>query len=386
MRSAYVHVPFCRHRCGYCNFTLVAGREDLIPRYLAALQRELTALGEPTEVDTLFFGGGTPTLLSPADFSRLTALVTTQFPLAAGAEWSVESNPQDLSCEMCQHLQRLGVTRISIGVQSFDDAKLAALDRDHSSRDVLSAIENARPHFKDLALDLIFAAPGEPLSTWASDLSQAIAAQPDHISTYGLTYERGTRFWSLREHGTLASLAEELEGSMYDLAIDMLTSAGYEHYEVSNFALPNRRCRHNENYWLGGSFFGVGPGAASYLRGTRRVNHRSPFTYVQRLLAGESAEAESETLSPEDCARELLVFAMRRIQGVDREWFLTVSGYNLDQLAGHVLQRYVQLGLMQDNGQVVRLTRRGLMVSDSLWPDLLVSERSVTPHTTKSSE
>ena len=241
-RAAYIHVPFCRHRCGYCNFTLVAGRDDLIEAYLEALERELSSLEVPHEVDTLFFGGGTPTHLPPPQLARLFALVRQWFPLAAGGELSVEANPCDLDQPRAAVLSAAGVTRISLGAQSFQSGKLQLLEREHRADDIQRAFESARQFAQSVSLDLIFGVPGESLANWKRDLERALALQPDHVSTYGLTFEKGTNYWSRLARNELSRLDEDLERQMYELAIDTLTAANFEHYEVSNFArLPQRR-------------------------------------------------------------------------------------------------------------------------------------------------
>ncbi len=294
-RSAYIHVPFCARRCGYCNFTLVAGRDDLVEPYLAAIERELSWLGTPREVETLFFGGGTPTQLHGDHLRRLFETVLAGHPLAAGCEFSVEANPADMSDDSAAILAEYGITRVSLGAQSFNDAKLRALERDHIAADIARAVETLRRHPFDLSLDLIFAAPGETLDDWRNDLAAAIALAPNHISTYGLTFERGTTFWNRRSHGALQQADEEMERAMYETAIDTLTAAGFEHYEVSNFARPGHRCRHNERYWLGEEYFAAGPGAARYVGGVRSTNHRSTTTYIDRVLRGDSPVAEART-------------------------------------------------------------------------------------------
>lgn len=370
-RSAYVHVPFCAHRCGYCNFTLVAGRDELVGPYLDSLTRELALQGPTAEVDTLFFGGGTPTHLGPAELTRLLTTVLRQFPLAAGAELSVEANPIDLDEARLDVLIQHGVTRISLGAQSFDSGKLQLLERDHSAADIVRAFEGARRHVAQVSLDLIFATPGETLDAWQRDLELALQLRPDHVSTYGLTFERGTRFYARQVHGQLAAADEELQRQMYLTGIDRLTGAGLEHYEVSNFARPGARCRHNEVYWTGGAFFAVGPGAARYIDGRREVNHRSTTTYIRRVLAGQSAVAESEQLGPEDAARERLVFGLRRLQGIHLAEFERESGYAATHLGGAALAMHIAAGRLELTAARLRLTREGLLVSDAIWPDLL---------------
>lgn len=370
-RAGYVHVPFCRHRCGYCNFTLVAARDDLVPAYLAAIEQELSWLASPREVDTLFLGGGTPTHLALDQLTQLLECIGRWFPLAGCGEFSVEANPIDVTAEKARLLADHGVTRVSLGVQSFDSAKLERLERDHRRAEILRAWSICRRTFPSVAIDLIFGAPGESCADWARDVESLIQLEPDHVSCYGLTFERGTHFWSRRNRGELAAAEEEVERQMYELAIDRLTSAGWEHYEVSNFARPGHRCRHNEVYWTGGEYYAAGPGAARYVAGTRETNHRSTTTYLRRVLAGESPVAEAETLSGEAKARERLVFGMRRLEGVCRDQFAAETGFKVEELVGAELVRLRELGLVLVTDERIRLTRSGLLISDAIWPKFL---------------
>jgi oxygen-independent coproporphyrinogen-3 oxidase len=359
------------HRCGYCNFTLITGRDDLVARYFVALVTELSWLREQHEVDTLYFGGGTPTYLPPADLGRLCELALEWFPLSAGYEWTVEANPADLDPARVCVLAEFGVNRLSLGSQSFDSQKLAVLERDHTAAEIEQAVAFSRQAGMDVSLDLIFGVPGESLAGWRADLERAVSLNPEHVSAYGLTFERGTQFWSRREHGDLQSIDEALERDMYLAAIERLATAGFEHYEISNFAQPGHRSRHNETYWSGRGYFGAGPGAARYVDGRRQTNHRSTTTYLSRIERGESPVAEEECLGDEQRARESLVFGLRRLEGVSRAEFASRTGFDLDTLAGKEIARFVRLGMLCDDGEQVRLTREGLLVSDSLWPDLL---------------
>ncbi|REJ70583.1 MAG: coproporphyrinogen III oxidase family protein [Planctomycetota bacterium] len=369
-RAAYVHVPFCRHRCGYCNFTLVAGRDDLVEPYLDAIERELAAI-EATEVDTLYFGGGTPTHLDAAALERLLRLVAATFPLANGGELSVEANPADLDSSRVDVLGRSGTTRVSLGGQSFAADKLTLLERDHVADDIAAAVELVCAAGCQVALDLIFAAPGESLGDWQRELQAALELAPEHVSTYGLTFEEGTTFWSRRARGELTEVDEETQRAMYLEAIDRLTDAGYEHYEVSNFARRGCRSRHNEVYWTGRSYHAVGPGAARFVAGRRETNHRSTTTYIKRMLAGASPVAESEQLSGADAARERLVFALRRLEGIDLKRFAAETGCEVAELVGRHLDEHLAAGRLIRERDTLRLSREGLLVSDAIWSDFL---------------
>lgn len=371
-RAAYLHVPFCRHRCGYCNFTLIAGRDDLIDEYLAALEDELAQLVRPREVDTLFFGGGTPSRLSPQQLQRLFAAAQRWFPLAAGGEVSAEANPGDLDDARLDALAAGGLTRLSLGAQSFDGAKLRLLERDHDAEAIRRAVEGARRRGFDVAIDLIFGTPGETLDAWRRDLAAAVALGPDHLSTYGLTFEKGTTFWSRRSRGELTAVDEERERELYLATIDELTAAGFEHYEVSNFARPGKRCLHNETYWAAREYYAAGPGAARYVDGVRETNHRSTTTWLARLRSGRSPTAESETLPPPHRAREALVLGLRRlVDGVECEAFRNEFGYDLLELGGRELRRLLTTGMLQLADGRLRLTREGLLIADWIWSRLL---------------
>jgi oxygen-independent coproporphyrinogen-3 oxidase len=370
-RSAYIHVPFCAHRCGYCNFSLVTDRDDLIDQYLRALEVELRWLIEPREVDTLFLGGGTPSYLLPNKLEKLLQLVKCWFPLAAGAEFTIEANPKDLLTGHEHLLISSGVTRVSLGAQSFNTSKLQALERDHSAGEINKAVEILQTLGVILSLDLIFGAPQETVEIWHQDLTAVLALNPDHISTYGLTFEKGTLFYNRLLHGNLNPVDESVELAMYELAIDRLTAAGFTHYEVSSFARDGQRCLHNEGYWTQRSYFAAGPGAARFINGVRETNHRSTTTYIKRLLAGSSPIAFRERLSPESAAREQAVFGLRRLEGIVLDAFRQRTGFDLSQLLGNSLEYFIDQDLFSLKSGRLKLTRKGLLVSDCLWPKFL---------------
>ncbi|TXT35887.1 MAG: oxygen-independent coproporphyrinogen III oxidase [Planctomycetota bacterium] len=363
-RAAYLHVPFCAHRCGYCDFTLLAGRDDLSGDYLRALEIELRQLERPREVDTLFFGGGTPTHLEPDKLARLLELAREWFTLAPGYEFSVEANPAGLTDEKLRLMADAGVNRVSLGVQSFDEGLLKLLERDHRAADILDAVARLQQRFENVSLDLIFALPGQTLAHWRETLRRAIELQPTHLSTYGLTFEKGTTFWSRREKGAIEQLPNELERDMYAAAMDDLTAAGFEQYEISNFARPGFRCRHNQTYWRALPYFGFGPGAARYLRGRRESNHRSTTTWIKRVFAGQSGVAMSEELTPEHRAREAIVLGLRQLDGIRRDEFQTLTDFDLDALTGETIRDEVAAGRIEDFGDGIRITRAGRFFAD----------------------
>ncbi|MEZ6137101.1 MAG: radical SAM family heme chaperone HemW [Pirellulaceae bacterium] len=378
-RSAYIHVPFCSHRCGYCNFTLIAGRDDLIDAYLQALVLELQrTLVEPQPVDTLFLGGGTPTHLSTAQLERLLTSITTWLKPTRDCEFSCEANPLDCTLLHLQALRTGGVNRLSLGGQSFSDRKLRVLERDHSGDVLLATLDRAAEYFSNISLDLIFAAPEESQFEWQADIAIAARTPIQHLSTYGLTIERGSAFYGRALRSNLAELDEEQQLSMYEHAIDALTAQGWQHYEVSSFAKPDYACRHNQTYWRGAAWWAFGPGAASFLPDAdgamvRAVNHQSTTNYLKRVLGGESAIGESVTLSIEQQIRERLVFGLRQLAGLSLQELGNEFGGEIRSLFEPHLSDFVRRGFLHEQDGQVRLTRRGLFISDSLWPKLLCS-------------
>lgn len=372
-RAVYVHVPFCAHRCGYCDFTLIARRDDLIGDYLASLEREIerTSLPLKPTIETLFFGGGTPTHLSPDELSRLFGVVAQHFHLAPDAEVSVEANPLDLTDEKIKRLAELGVNRISLGVQSFSSDALKILERDHQPDQIRDVVRRLESNFNNISFDLIFGVPGQSLENWRDTLQQAIDLKPTHLSTYGLTFEHGTAFWTRRERGEMANIPEDLERDEYALAMEMLPAAGYEQYEISNFAQAGFECRHNHVYWSGDEYWAFGPGAARYLHGRRETNIRSVLGWLARLESGRSPVADEEELTAEHRARELVYLGLRRNRGVDREQFRSKTGFDLDQLFHQTIEQQAQLGFLHSDEKVIRLTKEGRFVADRVVMEFL---------------
>lgn len=371
-RAAYIHVPFCAHKCGYCDFASVAGEDARRDIFLRALAAEIDAvLPGPRSVRTLFVGGGTPTYLTALQLRTLLELLNTWFDPHALDEFTVESNPNTLDAEKVRILADHGVNRVSLGAQSFHPHLLQQLERNHDPASVPRAVDMVRQRIQNVSLDLIFGIPTQTFSDWESDLEKALALMPDHCSTYGLTYEKGTLLWKQRQQGQVAPVSEELEGLMYEHALDRLPSAGWEQYEVSNFARPGHACQHNLVYWANEAYYGFGPGAAAYAEGTRTLNTRELGAYLDRCLSGRSPISQSETLEPEARARETLILALRRRQGVHELDFAAQTGFSLEDLVAEPLHQLIKLELLVREHDTVRLTRAGLMVADAVMQALL---------------
>jgi oxygen-independent coproporphyrinogen-3 oxidase len=369
--AAYLHVPFCAHHCGYCDFAIATGQDHLIELYLDALAAELAELGEPRPVRTLFLGGGTPTHLSALQLERLLTEIQRWLRLDAGGEFSIECNPDSLTADKIAVLADHGINRVSLGAQSFHPDLLNALERAHDAEETARAVERVRRRIDNVSLDLIFGVPEQTVNLWQVDLARALELTPDHLSTYGLTYEKGTPLWKRRQRGQVLPLDEDAELTLYARAIDTLEAAGFEHYEISNFARRGRRCRHNQVYWANEAYFGFGMGAARYVLGRRELNTRDLQRYIRQALSGESVTWQSEELPPEERARETMAVQLRRAEGIDRAAFHTQTGFDLDAVAGPALARHVEQGFLADDGCSVCLTRRGKYVADGVIERLL---------------
>jgi oxygen-independent coproporphyrinogen-3 oxidase len=300
------------------------------------------------------------------------AMIGRWYPLASGGEWTVEANPGTLDEEKADVLASAGVNRVSLGAQSFQPPLLKALERNHDPEDVPKALEWVRPRFAQWSLDLIFGVPGSTPEQWGADLESAVSLGPAHLSCYGLVYEKGTALWKQREAGQVREVDEDAEREMYAQTIERLGAQGLAIYEISNFACPGHESRHNLVYWANDAYFGVGVGAARYVRGVRSVNTRDLNAYLKRIEAGTEATGPTETLDAEARARETAVLMLRRTAiGIQRDDFARRTGFALDDLARPVLERHVDRGLLEDDGARVRFTREGLFLADTVLSDLV---------------
>lgn len=370
--GVYLHVPFCRVRCGYCDFNtytsseLRGARQD---QYADTLLREvdlaaavLERAGGNRPASTVFFGGGTPTLLPPGDLARMLGGVRDTFGVVEGAEVTVEANPDTVSPAVAAELAASGVTRLSIGMQSAVPHVLAALDRTHDPENVRTAVSAAREAGLDVSVDLIYGAPGESLDDWRSSLEAAVALEPDHISAYALIIEDGTKLARQIRRGEVAAPDDDLQADMYELADDLLEGGGFDWYEVSNWARgAAHRSRHNLAYWVGSDWWGFGPGAHSHIGGVRFWNVKHPAAYAQRLAAGESPAAGRESPNAEARTLESVLLRTRVREG------LPVA--ELQGEGRHAVAALIADGLIDGptalRGHVV-LTRRGRLLADAV--------------------
>jgi len=370
-RAVYVHVPFCLHRCGYCDFTLVAQKDDLIPSYLTALGNELATVETVYDVDTIFIGGGTPTHLNIEQLQQLIMAITRKFRLVEGGEFSLEGNPDGLSKDMLHALADLGVNRLSLGVQSFDADVLKTLERHHTPQEAIDIVHLAASVIENVSLDLIFGVPGQSLDAWSRSINVASTLPLRHVSTYGLTFEKGTDFFRRQQHGQLFSVPDELEREMYALGMQRFAELGFQHYEISNFALPSFECRHNMVYWAAQEYFAFGPGAARYINGQRSTNARSVTRWIKSWLQHQLVLQDCESLSPEARISEAIFLGLRRIGGIELVEFQQNHGVDIRDSHKVAFETNVENGLLEVVDNRLRLTSEGRFLADSVVIDFL---------------
>ena len=315
-RGAYLHVPFCRRVCPYCDFAVVAGREDLTGRYAGALATEISVADPfPEALDAVFVGGGTPSRMAPADLGRVLQALGERFGLAAGAEVTLEANPEDWSAPLAEGLAAAGFNRVSLGAQSFDPGVLAALGRQHHPEQVEQAVSAARAAgFASVNLDLIFGSPGESAASWRASVERALATGVDHLSVYALTVEHGTPLWRAVAAGAPAPDPDH-QAALWEEADRLAAAAGLVRYETSNFARPGHACLYNLITWAQGEYEGFGAGANRHRGGVRSWNIRRVERYLERVEAGLSPASGEETLDAWARERERLVLGLRRAAG-----------------------------------------------------------------------
>lgn len=372
----YIHIPFCASKCGYCDFYSTVPQAGAFEPLVAALLIELDKVFARRElrVETVFVGGGTPSLLPPhclrGLFNGISAVLP---PDRTSVEFTVEANPASLTLEKAGILRGAGVNRISLGAQSFHAQELTALERIHTPEDIVATAGLVHGSgFDHLNLDLIFGIPGQTLASWKESLRRAIDLGPDHLACYGLTYEPGTPLHSRLQLGQIRPADENLEAELYLATLDTLTAAGFEQYEISNFARAGARCWHNLRYWYNQPSIGVGPSAASYLDGSRWRNIPDTAEYVRLLKGGGDSAIDVETLSPLEHAGETAMLLLRLAEGIDCDRFIATTGYDARRIFADAIDRHSAAGLLQANSRRIALTRRGLLLADAIISDFLL--------------
>ena len=386
--SLYLHIPFCTAKCGYCDFNSYAGHEHLMPSYIQTLLREAdlwrkTTAGRPFA--TVFFGGGTPSLLPIAEITPIMDGLRSVFDFAPDAEVTIESNPGSLDEPYLRALLELGLNRLSIGVQSFHDDELRALDRLHSTEEARQAFRAARAAgFQNVNLDLIFGLPEQPMERWQATVEEALSLGPEHLSLYALTVEEGTPLARDVARGRTPAPDPDAQADQYEWTRERLARAGYEHYEISNWALPGYRCRHNLTYWECREYLGLGAGAHSYLDGVRFAVAAAPGQYVslveQSWREAQGANGKTpmrqvvsgETVTPELAMSDALILGLRLVEGVSLSEFSERFGRDLMETFGARLAEPLEWGLLEIESGRLRLTARGRFVANEVFTRLLV--------------
>jgi oxygen-independent coproporphyrinogen III oxidase len=375
IESLYVHVPFCAQKCSYCAFYSEAASGEMMNRYTAALVREMELVAEDLKPRTIFFGGGTPSILNLRQWE--TVLRTMEKLSLLGAdEFTIECNPATVSLDKANLFRDFGANRVSMGVQSLDENLLERLGRVHSREQVFKSFDILRAAgFENLNVDLMFAIPGQTMEIWESTLKEAIAFGSEHLSTYEVIYEDDTPLFHQLQAGEF-SVDEDLACEMYEVLVQRTTTAGFQQYEIANFArgskispardsVPHFACKHNVNYWRGGSFYGLGPGATGYVRGVRAKNWANTQLYCEQLERGQRAIESSEALTPIKRAGEIAAFGLRMNAGWPFEEFRKTTSFDMCEEWGSEMEELVQRNWGRRDENYFQLTPEGLRFADS---------------------
>lgn len=375
----YIHIPFCFHKCHYCDFYSITHqtpqRMDLfVQRILDEADFWQQSPVKPA-IKTIFFGGGTPTLLPLDAMQRLIEGIRARFDLSQLNEWTTEANPATVTLEYCDMLKQSGITRMSFGAQSFDRHELKVLERHHNPDDVPRSLEMARQAgFDRLSLDLIYAIPGQDVDSWEHSLKEALSLNTTHLSCYGLTYEPNTAIAVRKRLGRIQAVDDTVEVQMFRKTRQILHESGLKAYEISNYSVDGQQCRHNLMYWTGGSYIGLGPSAASHVQG-RRWRNKPHLGEWERTVGDRSLPAiEYEQLSPMHRARELVMLMLRLSQGVIFRDFARITGINAHNLFKNTLNQLSGLGLIELDEQGFHLAQAGLPVADAIAAEFLTAD------------
>ena len=377
----YIHIPFCRSRCSYCDFATGMYEAEVAERYVRALAKEIGNWNEiesPVAVDTIYFGGGTPSLLTPAQIEQILQAVHDRFEILDGAEVTMEMNPASVSSsdelsnqKLCEFRQ-LGVNRASFGAQTFDDRELKQLGRTHTSTAIPTTFVRLREAgFENINFDLIAGLPGQTLAGWKRNIDLALKLRPDHLSLYLLDVHEGTPLADQIRSGMRPKPDDDLAGEMYQVMLQIVCAAGYQHYEISNFCLPGLESRHNTKYWSGAAYYGFGCSAHSYDGWRRRwANERDVAKYVGLIENQESPVVERTDLNEEDARSESIFLGLRLMRGVDLEAYQTRFGSDLRDQYDADLNRLIDAGLIEIDEGLMRLTKRGALLSNEVFAAL----------------
>ncbi|MBI5555892.1 MAG: oxygen-independent coproporphyrinogen III oxidase [Elusimicrobia bacterium] len=365
----YLHFPFCQQKCHYCDFNSYAGMEHLLPRYLEAIKQELFMYKvHVSVVDTVYIGGGTPSLLSINDITKLFDSIRRNFYIADWAEITMEVNPGTCTLDKLRVIRMNGVNRLSVGLQSFNNESLQRLGRIHSVEDFIRTYQMAQQAgFTNINVDLIYGLPWQTGEEWQDTLAGVVELNPEHISIYGLTIEEDTPFGCALKAGKIQKMDEDLEAEMYENAVKLLKANGYDHYEISNFAKPGKRCRHNQIYWRNEDYLGIGAGATSYLGRVRYTNVKEIPRYIEKVFGNDYATVEKEALKLEKMIGETIMLNLRLLDGFKMGDLQKRFKTDVDSLYGPTIRVLANQGLLQEEEGLVKLTVHGLLVANQVF-------------------
>ena len=368
----YLHIPFCRSRCSYCDFATGLYQTELAERYVRAIVKEIEAAADhdrPRKVDTVYFGGGTPSMLSADQVERILTAVRRCFAIDPAAEVTMEMNPGSVTLETLREFRDLGINRASFGAQTFDDRELARLGRSHTAADTLRTFESLRASgFVNVSCDLIAGLPGQTMPGWQHNVAMTMSLRPEHLSFYLLEVHQGTPLAEHIKRGLQPVPDEDLAGEMYEWMLAGAEASGYEHYEISNLCRPGFASRHNSKYWTGAPYFGFGCSAHSYDgHGRRWSNERDVAKYVELVDSGESPVVEDRQLSEDEIRAEAVFLGMRLMRGVDTREYRAAFGIDLRDVYEVDLSRFQEAGLVEFEGDLIKLTRAGALLSNEVF-------------------
>ena len=373
MAGIYIHIPFCKRRCIYCDFFSTTQSEKKA-EYVHALVRELEIRKDylnNEEIETIYLGGGTPSQLSQEELEEIFTHIYKVYKVTPDAEITLEANPDDLTPEYVSMLRGLPINRISMGIQTFQEGTLKLLHRRHTAQQAIEAFKRCREAgFQNISIDLMYGLPGETLNTWEQDLQQAIDLHPEHISAYHLIYEEGTALWNLREQNKVEEAEEELSLTLFKTLIERLTKAGYQHYEISNFCLPGLHSRHNSSYWTGKKYLGCGPSAHSFDGTSRQWNVSSLDKYLEGIRTGQ-LDFEIEDLDLYTRYNDFVITSIRTCWGMPISQLRTNYGENLYNYCLRMAKPHIKQGVLEIKEDPLKLTSEGIFISDGIMSDLL---------------
>jgi oxygen-independent coproporphyrinogen-3 oxidase len=365
----YIHIPFCSSRCSYCDFATGLYQSEVAERYVRAVVQEIAASSiAVANVDTIFFGGGTPSLLDPSQLDRILAVAHDRFNVDAATEVTLEINPGSVTPEKLRDFRALGINRASFGAQTFDDRELAKLGRSHTAADARRTFHDLRAAgFDNISFDLIAGLPGQTLAGWQRNVDEALALQPEHLSFYLLEVHSGTPLAQHIERGLQPTPDEDLAAVMYESMLERAAQSGYEHYEISNLCRPGFHSRHNTKYWTAAPYFGFGCSAHSYDGRTRRwSNQRDVLNYIESVEDESSPIVEERVLTEMDVRAEALFLGLRLMRGIDLRQYRELFGVDLRANYATDLERFREAGLVELDGDLFRLTRSGALLSNEV--------------------